>query len=171
MIGDPNWFYSTIAQSSAAIVAIVGGFITHRILTLITEKRGLKNQLADKQARLDALIQKYGDLTKIKSVSKEGEKIQTLTKPADPKAQEILQLTEEINNLETLIRTFAYPPHLQWGLVILACFAFGSIVLPIMVMVIGIYPVQAKQFIFILFVLGLAALFGYIAFHFKELRR
>ncbi|GAI11749.1 unnamed protein product, partial [marine sediment metagenome] len=28
MIGDPNWLYSTIAQSSAAIVAIIGGFIT-----------------------------------------------------------------------------------------------------------------------------------------------
>jgi len=52
MIGDPNWLYSTIAQSSAAIVAIVGGFITHSVLTLAAEKRSLINQKEDKETRL-----------------------------------------------------------------------------------------------------------------------
>ena len=55
MISDPNWLYSTIAQSSAAIVAIVGGFITARVLMLGSEKRNLKHQLADKKTRLEAL--------------------------------------------------------------------------------------------------------------------
>lgn len=55
MIGDPNWLYSTIAQSSAAIVAIVGGFITASVLMLTSEKRSLRHQLADKKARLEAL--------------------------------------------------------------------------------------------------------------------
>ena len=52
MIGDPNWLYSTIAQSSAAIVAIVGGFITHSVLTLAAEKRSLNNQKEDKETSL-----------------------------------------------------------------------------------------------------------------------
>jgi len=55
MIGDPNWLYSTIAQSSAAIVAIVGGFITASVLMLASEKRSLRHQKADKQTRLGAL--------------------------------------------------------------------------------------------------------------------
>ena len=55
MIGDPNWLYSTIAQSSAAIVAIVGGFITASVLMLTAEKRSLAQQQADKKTRLEAL--------------------------------------------------------------------------------------------------------------------
>ncbi|MFC2013361.1 hypothetical protein ACFLU8_00490 [Chloroflexota bacterium] len=50
---DPNWLYSTIAQSSAAIVAIIGGFITASVLMLITEKRNLKNRLADNKYYLN----------------------------------------------------------------------------------------------------------------------
>ncbi len=39
MTTDPSWLYSTIAQSSAAIVAIIGGFITSRVLALLAEKK------------------------------------------------------------------------------------------------------------------------------------
>jgi hypothetical protein len=49
---DPNWLYSTIAQSSAAIVAIIGGFITASVLTLTAEKRHLIVQKNEKQAQL-----------------------------------------------------------------------------------------------------------------------
>jgi len=55
MISDPNWLYSTIAQSSAAIVAIVGGFITASVLMLRAERRSLAHQQADKRTRLEAL--------------------------------------------------------------------------------------------------------------------
>lgn len=55
MPSDPNWLFSTIAQSSAAIVAIIGGFITASILTLLAEKRNLTNQKAEKETRLDLL--------------------------------------------------------------------------------------------------------------------
>lgn len=55
MTTDPNWLYSTIAQSSAAIVAIVGGFITATVLSLAAEKRSLNHRLSDMNARLSAL--------------------------------------------------------------------------------------------------------------------
>jgi hypothetical protein len=55
MITDPSWLYSTIAQSSAAIVAIVGGFITASVLMLLAEKRSLSHQQADMETRLGAL--------------------------------------------------------------------------------------------------------------------
>jgi len=54
-MSDPNWLYSTIAQSSAAIVAIVGGFITASVLSLAAEKRSLNNQKNDKEASLKTL--------------------------------------------------------------------------------------------------------------------
>lgn len=54
MTTDPSWLYSTIAQSSAAIVAIIGGFITASVLTLMAEKRSLKHQMADKETQLNA---------------------------------------------------------------------------------------------------------------------
>jgi len=55
MVGDPNWLYSTIAQASVAIVAIVGGFITATMLMLTAEKRSLSHQLTDKETRLEFL--------------------------------------------------------------------------------------------------------------------
>jgi hypothetical protein len=42
---DPNWFYSTLAQSAAAIVAIIGGFLTSRLLADIGQARQEANRL------------------------------------------------------------------------------------------------------------------------------
>ena len=145
MIGDPNWLYSTIAQSSAAIVAIIGGFITASVLMLTAEKRNLKNQLANKKFYLQNQ-DKYPLL-------------------------DTRSLQQEITDLDARVRAFSYPPLLGWGFVVLGCFAFGSIVLPVMVIMIEIYSMQIKQFIFILFILGLAAVFAYIGFQIRELKR
>ncbi|MBA7672472.1 hypothetical protein ES703_80649 [subsurface metagenome] len=57
MIYDPNWLYSTIAQSSAAIVAIIGGFITATVLMLTAEKRSLETQISIKRGMSDSLGQ------------------------------------------------------------------------------------------------------------------
>lgn len=65
MVGDPNWLYSTIAQASAAIVAIVGGFITATVLMLTSEKRSLRHQLTEKETRLEVSIQEAKRLTKL----------------------------------------------------------------------------------------------------------
>ncbi len=64
MLTDPNWLYSTIAQSSAAIVAIIGGFITASVLSLSAEKRSLISQKRDKEARLEFLKNEKATLTK-----------------------------------------------------------------------------------------------------------
>jgi hypothetical protein len=62
MATDPNWLYSTIAQSTAAIVAIIGGFILSNILTLSTEKRSLRNQKQDKESQLKILTREKRQL-------------------------------------------------------------------------------------------------------------
>jgi hypothetical protein len=47
---EPNWLLSTTTQSSAALVAIVGGFLLSRVLALAAERNGLalgEAQLSD----------------------------------------------------------------------------------------------------------------------------
>ena len=43
---DPNWFLSTTAQSTAALVAIVGGFLISRLITTLSEKSQYLQNLA-----------------------------------------------------------------------------------------------------------------------------
>jgi hypothetical protein len=44
---DPNWLLSTAAQSAAALVAIVGGFLVSRLVTLSSERHGLEHRKAE----------------------------------------------------------------------------------------------------------------------------
>ena len=41
---NPNWLLSTMAQSAAALVAIVGGFLVSRVVTLSSERQGLEQR-------------------------------------------------------------------------------------------------------------------------------
>ena len=49
---DPNALLATLAQSSAAIVAIVGGFLVSRLVALSSEREGLRRQLESTRDRL-----------------------------------------------------------------------------------------------------------------------
>jgi len=44
---DPNWLYSTISQSSAAIIGIIGAFLTSKILMISGEKKSLLKRRAE----------------------------------------------------------------------------------------------------------------------------
>ena len=167
MVGDPNWLYSTIAQSSAAIVAIIGGFITATILARRAEKTSLLNELSDKKEQL----KEFETMYLIPKRKLTDQQRQNMIEKDIEKQDKIASLKYGISNLESRLKAFAYPPHLGWGLVILGCFAFSSIVLPVMVIAIGIYSDQLASFTFILFFLGLAVVCGYIAFQIRERRR
>ena len=41
---EPSWLLSTMAQSAAALVAVVGGFLVSRVLTLNSERQGLERR-------------------------------------------------------------------------------------------------------------------------------
>lgn len=45
-MNNPNAFLSTLAESAAAIVAIVGGFLVSRLVALSSERDSLRRQLA-----------------------------------------------------------------------------------------------------------------------------
>ena len=168
MVGDPNWLYSTICP-------VIGSNRSHyrrlhyfRILALLAEKRSLKNQLDDKKVQLKGLNK---PLTLVRKDKLTEEERQRRIELFESDQKKIVSLKAEISNLESRLKAFAYPPNLGWGLVVLGCFAFAGIVLPIMVIMIEIYSTQVKQFIFILFFWGLAAILTYIAFQLRELRR
>ena len=48
---DPNWLLATMAQSAAALVAIVGGFLVSRVISLSSEKQGLERRVRELQER------------------------------------------------------------------------------------------------------------------------
>lgn len=104
MSTDPNWLYSTIAQSSAAIVAIIGGFITASVLSLSAEKRSLINQKQDKEARLELLKTEEAALSKELDAEESKDFIASITdkiidsgKP--PSFEELITENPEAQNL------------------------------------------------------------------------
>lgn len=70
MSTDPSWLYSTIAQSSAAIVAIIGGFITATVLMLASEKRSIQKQKSEKETHIKATRRKRAELYNIYETNK-----------------------------------------------------------------------------------------------------
>jgi hypothetical protein len=49
---DPNWFYSTLAQSTAAIVGLAGGFLAQRV---VAQRGDLGGERVDLRGQLDGI--------------------------------------------------------------------------------------------------------------------
>lgn len=60
---DPNWLYSSIAQSSAAIVAIIGGFITSTLLLRNSERSTLVSRCLERELEVRTLKAQRDDLS------------------------------------------------------------------------------------------------------------
>ena len=149
MTTDPSWLYSTIAQSSAAIVAIVGGFITATVLMLTAEKRSLVTQVSDKRKMLDSLGQSN----------------------AEEVLPNIIALDSEIPILEGRIKAFSYPPNLIWGLVVLGFLAIFGILLPVLIIAYEAFSSWIRVFTTFTFWLGIIGVFAYIILQIRSLRR
>lgn len=145
MSTDPNWLYSTIAQSSAAIVAIIGGFITSTILKLAAEKGSLIKRLQ----WLNSYIK--SDLA--------------------PLTENIEERKNEILNLETSIKTFSYPPNLKWGLVVMGFFTFFGIMIPVLIIASEAFFFWTKLLTVITFCIGLIGLITYIVLQIRTLKK
>ena len=53
MFTDPNWLLATMAQSAAAMVAVIGGLLVSRVITLSAERRGLDRRVREIRERTD----------------------------------------------------------------------------------------------------------------------
>ena len=145
---DPSWLYSTIAQSSAAIVAIIGGFITATVLMLTAEKRSLVTQVSDKRIMSDSLVQS----------------------DADEMIPKIIALESEIPILEGRIKAFSYPPNLIWGLVVLGFLAIFGILMPVIIIACEAFFIWARLVSVILFSIGIFGIFVYIFLQMRTLK-
>ena len=124
-MADPNWLYSSTAQSAAAIVAIVGGFITSRLLGLSAERSALQNELAAKQSKLKALQnQDHG-------LGEESQRLDAwkglwrmeLTRYGDP-IPELQQLRAENADLQELDPAIVQEVYEEWRSRLEAAFSF-----------------------------------------------
>jgi len=59
---DPNWLLATIAQSAAAMVAVIGGFLVSRVITLSAERRGLDRRVRETRERAEAKRSVLGEI-------------------------------------------------------------------------------------------------------------
>lgn len=58
---DPNPLLSTLSQSSAAMVAIIGGFLVSKLVAISSEREGLKRQLKSARQQLRRVQAGYDD--------------------------------------------------------------------------------------------------------------
>ena len=59
---DPSWPLSAVMQSTAALVAIVGGLVGSRLLSLAAERGALERQIAMLIGRMDQASREAGRL-------------------------------------------------------------------------------------------------------------
>jgi hypothetical protein len=172
MISDPNWLYSTIAQSSAAIVAILGGFITASLLMLLAEKRSIMNQLKDREARLDGLVSRSGGLFGggggFFGIS---EKDDSEKFSKSFREDEISSLEQEVKSLEDRLNILGYPKNLGWGIAVLSYLAVFGILSPILVMAFNAFFTWIKVLVVVTFSFGIVGLLSYIITQMKALRK
>ena len=61
IVTDPNWLLATMAQSAAALVAIVGGFLVSRVVTLASEREGLEQRARDLERQRQDQAERLGE--------------------------------------------------------------------------------------------------------------
>jgi hypothetical protein len=89
-VGDPNWFYSTLAQSSAAIVGLAGGFMVSRVLA----QRG--DIAGDRSGARTRMLVLHNDAI---AQAKQAKRVEKSLRRALPIAENTRQL--EIASIET----------------------------------------------------------------------
>jgi hypothetical protein len=52
---DPNWFYSALAQSAAAIVGLIGAFVTSRVMMMAGERSRIEKRIQEVNAEIKEL--------------------------------------------------------------------------------------------------------------------
>ena len=167
MTTDPSWLYSTIAQSSAAIVAIIGGFITASVLYLSAEKRSLVKRLDEMKAKLSSLeriqlVRK--DKLSEEEMAKRGERIEA-------KQEEAEFVRREMSNIKRQLEAFSSPPYLGQGILVLGYLAAFGILLPVGIIAGESFNSIVKTLVLVLFGIGVLGVFSYIVFLLIELRR
>lgn len=98
---DPNWFLSTIAQSTAALVAIIGGLLISRLVSMVSEKSSNLHRLAELEKRKQISTNALGDVqSAIQRRTNEWFLTEQLTRFVKAKGQ--VDITEIVENFQAI---------------------------------------------------------------------
>lgn len=106
---DPNWFYSAVAQSSAAIVGITGAFLTTKLINQKTLIKKIETEIKDDKAKIRFLNEKIrGKEEWINQIDREedlknvkdflNDIIDQIDSDNPPSIDELLQMANESEN-------------------------------------------------------------------------
>ena len=157
-MSDPNWFYSALAQSAAAIVGLIGAFVTSRVMMMAGEKSRIENRIRETNAEIKELErQKHTGVSYHNDDIREKERIREINR----KNVIIQVLRNELNQI-------VLPKDFKRLIISLIYFTIVGVILPL-----GLLPITPEKHLFwkpavlFLFITGLVVVFLYI---FTEIR-
>ena len=143
---DPNWFYSALAQSAAAIVGLIGAFVTSRVMMMASERSRIENRINEIDAEIKELEREKhtGTVHYSNNVVREEERMRELS-------SKNAILKELLNQLNQVV----LPKDFKWLIISLIYFTTVGVVLPLCLL--PITPVQHlvwKPIVLIFFITG-----------------
>ena len=154
---DPNWFLSTAAQSAAALVAIIGGFLVSRVITISSERGAMGAELEHlpkKKAGKQGLLSTLG--TEVNSGAESAQ--QALRR-------EIADIEVRQEHLQVQLQNRDYISDIRWAAISLCYFAIIGVVLPLWFLPVTpetFESLSLKCWLFVGFLSGVLALAGTI---------
>ena len=161
-MSDPNWFYSALAQSAAAIVGLIGAFVTSRVMMVAGERSRIENRINEIAAEIKKLErQKHmGTYYRNDRIREEG------------RIREINQKNAIIQELLNQLNQIVLPKHFKRLILSLIYFTTVGVILPLWLL--PITPEQHfvwKPIVLIFFISGLIAVFLYIFIEIKYITK
>jgi hypothetical protein len=153
-VSDPNWLLSTTAQSGAALVAIVGGFLVSRLVTLRSDRITRTRELHFVDEELAAVDARYP--VKSKDYINHQETVER-------NAAERAQLEGRRRVLTADLAGLQRPDDIRSAFIVLTYFAGAGVAFPIVAMAAGWEDNSVVRWLVVTgFLSGLTALGAYL---------
>jgi hypothetical protein len=122
-VGDASWFYSSLAQVTAALVGLLGGFLTLRLLGYMNDWRQLEGRLK--------LLQNSWVLADL--ATENNSQLKTPTEQADARREENRLWNELLFSIEER-ETAVVPREFLWGGLTLFLLLIAGVLLPLLLL-------------------------------------
>ena len=161
---DPNWFYSAVAQSSAAIVGLMGAFLTTKLINqkiIITQ---LKNEIKDYELEIkkingELIFDPYTFIYNSKLI------------PKDKSKQIGINYYErKIKEKKNQLKNNQDFDYLKLNYLTLGLFSVLGVFLPLAIMLLGYNAMLSlRPIVFIFMSVGWIAILAYVGYEIQEL--
>ena len=159
---DPNWFYSALAQSAAAIVGLIGAFVTSRVMMMASERSRIEKRINEINAEIKELERQNVPRSPYRNDVNRIERNKDEIHSRNAKIQELPHQLDQI----------ILPEHSKGLIFSLIYFTIVGVILPLWLL--PITPEQHlvwKDIVLVLFITGLCAVFRYIFIEIKYITK